>query len=142
MNRYFHSSLRTCCVKMEKEFEDLFTHFHRICNSKQIEMRKVLSPLRNYLWKQQLKKFAKIFFLILAICGAIAYIDCLNWYFCALGRIAMINLLPLWDWTYLANARCLIPKAKGQSKIYDGIKALDEKDCRACQHFGNYFKHN
>lgn len=121
---------------MDKEFKDFFLYCHKITNSNQTEMKKILRPLKTYLWKQQLKKLAMLTFIFATICCSIYYVDRLNWYFCALGRTVMIQILPIWNWTYLANAKCLIAKATGPTKSNEVLRSLDAKDCRACEHFG------
>lgn len=129
------------CLKMDKEFEDFFFHCQKITNSNKSEMEKLLKPLQQHLWKQQLKKFIKIVSIFAAICSAIYYVDVLNWYFCAVGRIIMIKLLPIWNWKHLENAKCLIPKAEVKAKPFaDSFRPFNVKDCRACEHFGNYSK--
>ena len=122
---------------MEKEFEDFFLYCHKITHSHQLEMKNILRPLKYHLWQQKLMKVLKLFFIFAAICCAIYYIDCLNWYFCAIGRITMIQSLPIWNWTYLANAKCLIPKAEISSKNSDILRTISDKDCRACEDYGN-----
>lgn len=121
---------------MEQEFEDFFLHCQKLTNSNHKEMMKILEPLRVHLWKQQLKKVLKMVLAVASICCAIYYVDTFNWYFCAVARIAMIKLLTIWNWTYLANAKCLVSKAEASSKNDDGFRSLSEKDCRACEHFG------
>lgn len=126
---------------MEKEFEDFFLHCQKLTNYNQNEMKKILKPLRFHLCKLLLMKVFKIVLVVGSICCAIYYIDTLNWIFCAIGRIAMIKLLPLWNWTYLANEKCLISKTISLTNSNDEVRSLNEKDCRACEHFGegNFF---
>ena len=127
--------------RIDEEFEELFLHCQKLTNSNKKEMENLLKPLRNHLLKEQLKKYFLIAFIFGAICCGIYYVDTLNWYFCALGRLLMIKLLPFWDWTRLAEARCLIGKAEVRTRSSGGFSRLnDEKDCRACEHFGEKFK--
>lgn len=125
---------------MNEEFEDFFLHCQKVTNSNQKEIEKILRPLRIHLWKQQLKKCLKIVLIFVAICCGIYYVDTLNWYFCAFGRLAMIKLLPVWDWRYLENARCLIAKSEVQKSNSGSFSSFNEKDCRACEHFGKNLK--
>lgn len=121
---------------MEKEFEDFFQYINTFTNSDQVEMRNLLTPLKNHLWRQQLKKVVKFALIFATICCTIYYIDTLNWYFCGVCRTVMIQILPIWNWTYLANSKCLIAKAAETMKSNHILKATT-KDCRACEHFGN-----
>lgn len=128
---------RRMCIKIDKEFEELFLQCHKITNSNEREMKKILDPLKVHLWKQQLKKYLKIFSIFVAIWCAIYYVDTFNWYFCAVGRIVLINLLPLWDWKPLTTVLCLLPKVENAMKTSGfSLKPLNEKDCRACENFG------
>lgn len=93
-----------------------------------------------YLLKQQLLKLLKIFLFIVSICCAVYYVDTLNWYFCAIGRILLIKMLPVWNWQHLSRSECLIPKKESASKPSGfSTETLNEVDCRACQHFGKMF---
>lgn len=47
----------------------------------------------------------------------------------------MIRLLPIWNWTHLANAKCLMSNPELSKKGSDVFRSLNEKDCRACEHF-------
>lgn len=129
------------CIKIDQEFEDFFLHCEKITNSDQSEMRKILRPLRMYLLKQQLLKRLKFSLFIVSICCAIYYVDTLNWYFYAFGRILLIKLLPVWNWQHLSRSECLIPKKESAIKP-PGISTgtLNEVDCRACQHFGKVYQ--
>lgn len=129
---------------MDVEFEEFFQYIEKnLSSSSEKEIKNVLKPLKYLMWKQQLKKFLKISLLFISICCAIYYIDTLNWYFCAVTRILMIKLLPLWNWKYLGRSRCLIEKAQSQSSstaaYVDSNDVLNVKDCRACEHFGKVF---
>lgn len=125
------------CIKMNQEFEDFFLHCHKVTNSNKAEIEKILKPLKVHLWRQQLKKYLKIVLFLTAICFATYHVDTLNWYFCAVGRIIMIKLLPLWNWKYLTKEKCLIPKAEPikVNRIEPYIN-VGGKDCRACEKFG------
>ncbi|CRL02017.1 CLUMA_CG015232, isoform A, partial [Clunio marinus] len=64
----------------------------------------------------------------------IYYIDTLNWFFCALSRFIIIKVLPIWNWRYLGNARCLIAKAENPPQRFKSNN-FNAKNCRACEHF-------
>lgn len=132
----------TMCEKMNQEFEHFFLHCELTLNCDQDQLKKILKPLRNHFLKQQLGRALKVFFLFAAICSAIYYIDTLNWHFCAIGRILMIKLLPIWDWTHLSKARCLIAKTSTPDSISsDKSNGFSAKDCRVCENFGELLMH-
>lgn len=125
---------------MDQEFEEFFLLCQKVTNSNQSEVAKILKPLRIHLWKQLLWKSIKVLLIVTTICCAIYYVDTLNWYFCAIGRIVMIKILPLWNWTYLASAKCLISNPEmSQPKSQARSASFNEKDCRSCEHFGEIF---
>lgn len=117
---------------MEVEFEEFFKSLEKLSEK---EVENVLKPLRAYFWIEWLKKFSKLLILVASICFAVYYVDALNWYFCAIGRILLIKILPLWDWRYLANSKCLIAKSSSE-KVFRSESGFNEKDCRGCEHFG------
>lgn len=126
------------CAKIDKEFEEFFLHCQIITNSDQKEIDKIIKPLKVFLRWQQVTKCLKVISVLATICCAIYYVDSLNWYFCAAGRLIMIKLLPIWNWTYLHNAKCLVAKTAGTPSASPS-RTFNEKDCRACEHFGKFF---
>lgn len=59
------------------------------------------------------KFYLKLFLvglIVVAVLGyAIANIEVLAWHAAAIGRLAMIKILPYWDWQFLKNEKCLVP---------------------------------
>jgi len=121
-------------MELDHEFENFFQYLEKITNSSEKDIKKILKPLKYLFWKQQLAKYIKIALIAISICYAIFYIDTLNWYFCAIGRIVLIKILPLWDWTYLGKSKCLISKTIPRSSTY--ANEFNTKDCRSCEYFG------
>ncbi|KAJ3650647.1 hypothetical protein Zmor_016733 [Zophobas morio] len=74
------------------------------------EIRKIFAPLAppSSTTKHLALLLAPI--ALLTLLYLLTYIDPISWHFSALGRILLIKLLPLWDWTALKNAKCLIDK--------------------------------
>jgi hypothetical protein len=141
VTRQVITSVNPCaCYRMEQEFEDFFLHCQKITKSNQNEIEKILKPLRQHLWKKLMQKWLKVIVIVAAICCATYCIEALNWYVCAIGRILMIKCLPLWNWTYLENANCLISNpAATQSKSQQTSSSFNDKDCRTCEHFGEVY---
>lgn len=52
--------------------------------------------------------------------------ETLGWHVSALGRISMIKLLPYFDWRYLKNQACLVPKVAP-------VAADEIFDCNLCE---------
>lgn len=121
---------------MEVEFEEFFKNLENLKNLSENEIKIILKPLKTFFWIEWLKKLFKIILLVISICFAIYYVDTLNWYFCAIGRILLIKILPLWDWRYLGNSKCLIAKSSSERVFKKSEYGFNEKDCRGCQNFG------
>jgi hypothetical protein len=124
---------------MEKEFDEFFEHLEKISNANERDIKNVLKPLKYLLWMEWLKKALKIALIFAAICFAIYYIDTLNWHFCAIGRIFMLKILPVWNWKYLAKSKCLISKVEKSSSTNSNNNDIDKfnvKDCQVCEYFG------
>lgn len=125
---------------MEKnEFEEFFKHLNSHFSESEIE--KILKPLKFHLQILRIKKLFKILLIFAAICLVIYHIvssfEVINWYLCAIGRIFMIKILPIWNWIYLGSAKCLIAKSSFPQKEYRDN--FNKKDCRVCEHFGKFF---
>lgn len=123
---------------MDSEFNEFFQDLEKLSSLEDREIENILKPLKFYLLMAKVKKYLKILLIVVSICLAIYYVDILNWYFCAIGRILMIKILPFWNWRYLANAKCLIEKSFPDKKEYENNNHDDFniKDCRACKFFG------
>lgn len=119
--------------QVEQEFEEFFNHCQKFTS--QEELQHILKPLKAQLLNKKLKNILKASLILAAICFAIFYFDTPNWYFCAMARTLMIQLLSLWNWTVLAKAKCLIPKADTSTKVF---RSLSMNDCRACERFGRH----
>jgi hypothetical protein len=124
------------CKNINDEFENFFLHCQKVTNSNQREMEVILRPLKFYLMKQQFVRYLRVVLIFAAICCGVYYVDTLNWYFCAIGRVAMIKILPIWDWRSLESAKCLVSRGQVQKSSSGSYSGISEKDCRTCEHFG------
>lgn len=127
-------------MELDQEFEDFFQYLDKISNFSEKNIKNILKPLKYLYWKQQLAKYVKIALIVISICYAIYYIDTLNWYFCAICRIMLIKILPLWDWTYLGKSKCLISKTTQQRSSSYANDEFNMRDCRSCEYFGEIKK--
>lgn len=126
---------------MNEEFEDFFIHCQKLTslNGKTSEL---VLPLKVIFLEQKLKKYLKTILVFSAICSAFYYVDTMNWFFCAVGRLVMIKLLPIWDWRHLEKASCLVAKSETEKLSSGGFTSINERDCLACEHFGEKFSVN
>lgn len=99
--------------------------------------------VKSYFRRRMIIKCLKWWIVIISICSAVYYVDILNWHASAIGRLVMINwILPIWDWRYLYNSRCLI--SASQSPIEPNIAttgignyvADGSPDCAVCENIG------
>lgn len=74
------------------------------------EIRKIFSPLTSKLKKSNTVPHFWIFIILLILIYLLTYFDNIYWHVSAVGRIALIKLLPFFDWRYLKNKQCLIEK--------------------------------
>lgn len=118
---------------MEQEFKEFFQYIEKDESLSQKDIKIILKPLKYLLLKELLIKYLKITLVIAAICYGVYYIDTLNWWFCAVGRVFLIKILPIWDWTYLGREKCLIPKSAVKTSYEPN--QFDTRDCRACEYF-------
>lgn len=121
---------------MDLEFELFFKELKTLQQTGVQGTEKLLNPLKILLLKQQLKSFVVKALIIAAICSAVYYVDSLNWYFCAFGKLAMIKILPFWDWTKLETAKCMIERPEVGKTASSSALEFNWKNCRACQNFG------
>lgn len=126
---------------MDEEFETFFNDlriFQQSGNDNDTE--KLLKPLKILLWTQKLRSIVVKALIIATICSAGYYVDSLNWLLCAVGKLAMIKILPYWDWKPLETAKCLIarPEINNNATSVGNVAEFNWKNCRACQNFGEY----
>lgn len=98
--------------------------------------------VKHYFRRRMIIKCLKWWIIIILICSAVCNIDMLNWHASAIGRLVMINwILPIWDWRYLYNSRCLISASQSSMEpiATAGIGnyvADDTLDCAVCENIG------
>ncbi|XP_049766994.1 uncharacterized protein LOC126100432 [Schistocerca cancellata] len=94
------------------------------------EMDIICAPLVASLRKHFLKKVAKVvssIVIVAAVLYGFLQIDVVNNHASALGRLLLIKLLPVWDWTYLFYESCLV------TNPFYGDYSLTEEDCISCE---------
>lgn len=96
------------------QIENDLKALHDFCkqnNLSQDDMEKIFQPLitnsENTILFRKCRVLAIIIITILFL-YSLSYIEFFSWHYSAIGRIAMIKMLPFWDWQHLKNERCLI----------------------------------
>lgn len=120
---------------LNKDFEHFFSAL------KKDEIATVCQPLFAYQRKVTWKKWSKFVLCFVIIYFLILWSENVNWFFTALGRILLIQILPMWNWSKMYNAKCLIDRpivndnyVKPISNNYPG----DIDNCLLCESIGKY----
>lgn len=132
---------------LNEEFENFFQK----CK-KQEFFKEEMSELCEIINSHKSKwKILKIYIIISALILSIVtynyadYMDWLTWPLSAVGKLIMIKLLPFYDWTYLYNTKCLIPKNVNGNHLTNNIPKIskyetDASNCLLCENLGNINK--
>lgn len=133
-------NLKESNANLSEKFETLLSHLNGTDEA--------IKYLKSYFLRLLIWKCVRFVFLLGSIATAIYlsvnYIPTLNWNSSAIGRLALIKLLlPVYNWQYLYNSRCLIEMSATQQVIradeqeYYGDDSEDEK-CTVCENLGNF----
>lgn len=129
------SSVLTIMELLNKDFEHFFSSL------KKDEIATVCQPLFDYQRKVTWKKWSKFVLGFVIIYFLNLWSENVNWFFTALGRILLIQILPMWNWSKLYNAKCLIDRPivndnyiKPITNNYPG----DIDNCLLCESIGKY----
>lgn len=121
--------------QLNRDFES-FYEFCKENNLSDDDIRKICQPLIQHVRKAKLVKHVKIcilaMFLLLTL-YVICTTETASWHLAAIGRIFMIKLLPLYDWTQLRHENCLIKKPSDEP-------AKTQFDCVLCESIANIEK--
>lgn len=124
-------------LEFEKEFE-AFSSFCKKQNFTKTELDIIYAPLKKELKIQFWIKVLKIFAVLTFLSSSFYYVSFLNWNISAIGRIALIKIIPIWNWKAHFNDKCLVPyfdvglNYKTESK-FEGIY---KDDCAVCETLG------
>ncbi|XP_075168783.1 uncharacterized protein LOC142240918 [Haematobia irritans] len=119
---------------LNKEFDDFFESLKREnLTKKEIEI--ICKPLHEYFRRRFLRKSALIVLVLIFICVMVMWCDTLNWFLSALGRALLIQLLPLWNWPKLYNAKCLIERSNKDLNKGPSMQAttMENGNCLLCE---------
>ncbi|XP_017125700.1 uncharacterized protein LOC108145028 [Drosophila elegans] len=97
---------------MEEELRAFFED----CRRQEFTGKEMLAICQPLIWRIRLARVKKWCLILLPL--VVIYLlwlcsDTFAWWSSAVGRLLLIQILPLWDWTHYYNAKCLIPR--GQS---------------------------
>ncbi|KAI5642565.1 hypothetical protein NE865_05332 [Phthorimaea operculella] len=102
------------------------------------EMDIICRPLTNAVRKASIKRWTRVF-LFLVMVSAIGYTvsqtETFQWHASAVARIALIKVLPFWDWTPLYYNKCLIQRSQPENE--DDNNSVSPSDCIACEAIKN-----
>lgn len=97
------------------------------------EMDIICRPLTTAVRKAYIKKWTRvglIIVMILALGYTVSQTETAQWHASAVGRIILIKLLPIWDWTPLYYNKCLISKAQTDN-VEDDFTTINCISCEA-----------
>ncbi|XP_045770004.1 uncharacterized protein LOC123870680 [Maniola jurtina] len=98
------------------------------------EMDLICRPLTSAVRKATIKRWTRgllLIVMIMAIGYTVSQTDTFQWHATAITRIALIKLLPIWDWTPLYYNKCLIERSQPQNLDNDLVSPTDCITCEA-----------
>lgn len=103
------------------------------------EMDIICRPLSNAVRKAFIKRWTRVMLVIIMVL-ALGYTACttetLRWHAEAATRMALIKLLPLWDWTPLYHTKCFIDRSRPVAVESSGMSS---SDCITCEAISKFF---
>lgn len=125
-------------LEFEREFE-AFSGFCKKQNLTKSELDLVYAPIKKELKIQFWIRFLKIVAALTCVSLTVYYISYVNWNISAIGRIALIKMLPIWNWKTHFNDKCLVPYLNVGLGSYKTDKTIVEdykEDCVVCETIG------
>lgn len=125
---------------LDQQFESIIQSVDTLQLS-DMEIYKAFAPLRWHLFRCKWTKRAKLAAVIAIVALAVYYVPVLNWNAAAIGRLAMIQILPYWDWIPLYKERCLIkdfPEFTEKQSLSGTTFLLSFEDCSVCESVGKF----
>ncbi|KAF4518873.1 hypothetical protein B566_EDAN006724 [Ephemera danica] len=116
-----------------KRLDQEFLAFHQFCQTSgfsDAEMRQICEPLLSALRRAQLRRallWGAFMVALSATIWGLAQVGSVALHLSAVGRILMIKMLPVWDWTNLFYDSCLV------NNPYYGDYTVTEEDCVTCE---------
>lgn len=116
--------------QLDRELTGLY-NFCKENNFSDEEIRKLFSPFLTTINRARLLKHLKICILTLFVVSLLYFFcscESVSWHLSAIGRILMIKILPIYDWTVLKDKDCLIPKSS-----VENLAPASNFDCVLCE---------
>lgn len=82
------------------------------------EMDIICRPLTSVVRKASIKRWTRVglfIIMVLAIGYTVSKTETFQWHASAIGRIILVKILPVWDWTPLYYNKCLIERSQPQN---------------------------
>ncbi|KAH8321470.1 hypothetical protein KR074_005917 [Drosophila pseudoananassae] len=120
---------------MEEELRLFFEE----CRNQEFSGQEMWAICKPLIWRIRMAKARRWIFIGLPILVSYIlwlYCDTFAWYGSALGRIMLIQVLPLWDWTPYYNSKCLI--ARDAQRVQEELPPLGRhetlwENCALCE---------
>ncbi|KAK5638357.1 hypothetical protein RI129_012652 [Pyrocoelia pectoralis] len=113
---------------------DEFISFQQFCQKSKLSQREIaliMEPLATALYQNKLKQrvvYLLVFVFLATLIYYISTTEVVSWHLSAIGRVALIKLLPIWNWQHLKYERCFV-RDKVDFQIF--------LDCELCE-INNY----
>ncbi|KAB0791497.1 hypothetical protein PPYR_03297 [Photinus pyralis] len=94
---------------------DELVAFLQFCKKSKLsdeEVAVITRPLTRALARNKIKRGILHLLILLLLSLAVYYVsttEIVSWHLSAIGRVGLINLLPIWNWRHLKYEKCLIP---------------------------------
>lgn len=104
--------------------------FQQFCKKSELseqEIALIMEPLTKALNRNKFKQrvlYLLVFAFLATLTFYISTIEVVSWHLSAVGRVALIHILPIWDWQYLKDEKCLV-------KDYEDLQIT--LNCELCE---------
>ncbi|XP_037714435.1 uncharacterized protein LOC119550052 [Drosophila subpulchrella] len=119
---------------MEEELKAFFED----CRRQEFSEKEMLTICQPLIWRIRLARIIKWCFFLLPLVVIYLlwlYSDSFAWSVSAVGRLLLIQILPLWDWTPYYNAKCLISRVESVQEPPPPLGKLETQwqNCALCE---------
>nr|XP_017008408.2 uncharacterized protein LOC108065062 [Drosophila takahashii] len=101
---------------MEEELKVFFEE----CRRQEFSAKDMLAICRPLIWRirmARIRKWCLVLLPLVVIYLLWSFSDTFSWSLSAIGRLLLIQILPLWDWTPYYNAKCLISRDQSVQEL-------------------------
>lgn len=118
------------------QLETELNQFYKYCKDNNLtdeEISNICRPLMQSDFKSKYFKTFIIFLIVLLTLYFMSYFETVQWHYSAIGRLFLIELLPVWNWKEMKNEKCLIKTMKSDTNTNADIM----QDCTYCEYIHN-----